>query len=107
MDIKKGFTAKDRIIVIGEGANSGRLATLLVFIHPGDTIFYEDGYWVAGIEGAWIIRAEDLVRKIRFRGEVISHLAQVTPDEVRELGRDATGYQVMQFANSNFSKKRA
>lgn len=94
MATRNGFSVKDKVIVTGEGANADRLVTLVAFIQPGDSIFFEDGYWVAGDKGAWIIQAEDLVRKIRHRGEVISYLAQVEPDEIRNVGEHDEGFVV-------------
>ena len=85
------FQTNDWVIVTGneaENENVGRSARLVAYIQPGDTIFYEDGYWHGGDTGAWIIHAEDLVRKTRYRGDIISYLAQVTPDEIRLVGED-------------------
>jgi hypothetical protein len=51
------------------------------------TIYYEDGFWRAGPEGAWIVTAEDLIRKKNYSNvELISHLALVKPEELRLLG---------------------
>lgn len=101
MELFNRFNAKDLVIVTGEGPNEGRMVHLVAYIQPGDHIFYEDGYWVAGDKGAWIIEAEDLVRKIRHRGEVISYLAQVSVDEIRALGIDDEGYKPPKSLPSN------
>jgi hypothetical protein len=101
MEAVKSFTTKDKVIVVGENPNAERMVTLVAYIQPGDNIFYEDGYWAAGPEGAWIIEAEDLVRSIRFRGEVISYLAQVTPSEIRALGEGDEGYQAPKAKRGN------
>ena len=92
MELFNRFNVKDLVIVTGEGPNANRMVRLVAYIQPGDVVFHEDGYWVAEEKGAWIIQAEDLVRKIRFRGEVISYLAQVDADEIRALGEEDEGY---------------
>jgi len=97
----KRFSVKDKVIVVGDTPNAERMVTLVAYIQPGDNIFYEDGYWVAGPEGAWIIEAEDLVRQIRFRGEVISYLAQVKPDQIRALGEEDEGYKTPKPKSNN------
>jgi hypothetical protein len=82
----------DTVVIVGdekENANVGRLVKLVTYIQPMNTIYHEDGFWRAGPEGAWIVTAEDLVRKKNFSDyEIISHLALVKPDECRFLGED-------------------
>ena len=82
----------DHVVIEGDEAlnpNVGRMVKLVAYIHPLDTIYYEDGFWRAGPEGAWVVTAEDLVRKKNFSDvELISHLTLTKPTELRLLGAE-------------------
>jgi hypothetical protein len=97
------FKVHDKVIVANEeSANANRMVQLVAYVQPGNTVHHFDGYFTAGIEGGWIVTAEDLVRKTNFRGEIISDFALVKPSDIRALGAEELAFLPKPKVNNRY-----
>lgn len=64
--------------------NIGRTVELVQFIPFLGSLFIQDGYFDAGPEGLWVVRAENLIRNSE-GGKIVSDLAGCAPQHLRPL----------------------